>query len=96
MNNKKYLLVSSLIVIAIIFVSLGGYSLYKNNEWTDNEDPNMENQAVKEKDYKEEETEEIIKITSLGNILFHEKQILGAKKGEGYDFKPSFEYIKKE
>ncbi|MBD7911000.1 MULTISPECIES: CapA family protein [Clostridium] len=40
------------------------------------------------------EVKETIKITSLGNILFHEKQLLGAKTRDGYDFNPSFDYIK--
>lgn len=35
-----------------------------------------------------------IRITSIGNILFHGKQLLGAKTKDGYDFNPSFSYIK--
>ncbi|MDS0526267.1 CapA family protein [Clostridium sp. SHJSY1] len=35
-----------------------------------------------------------IKITSVGNILFHGKQLVGAKTKDGYDFKPSFNYMK--
>lgn len=37
-----------------------------------------------------------IKISSVGNIIFHGKQITGAKTDNGYDFNPSFQYIKDE
>ena len=50
-------------------------------------------------DEKEEEAienEEIkyIDIVSLGNLIIHQSQINGAKNENGYDFSPSFQYIK--
>lgn len=35
-----------------------------------------------------------ITIVSVGNILFHDSQLKGAKIGKEYDFGPSFDYVK--
>lgn len=43
---------------------------------------------------KKEKVSEEIKIISVGNILFHDTQLIGAKNGSTYDFNPSFEYVK--
>ena len=38
--------------------------------------------------------ENVVTLTSVGNIIFHQSQIDGAKDGKTYDFSKSFEYIK--
>lgn len=53
--------------------------------------------AQEEKSLKNEKpkrSDETVTITSLGNIMFHESQIKFAKTAKGYDFKPSFTYLK--
>lgn len=42
---------------------------------------------------KKEKTSDI-KLISVGNILFHDTQLIGAKTETGYDFNPSFQYMK--
>lgn len=51
-----------------------------------------EEEIIKEK--KSSRKPEDILITSLGNIMFHGNQIKAANTGNGYDFEPSFIYIK--
>ncbi|WP_180269222.1 CapA family protein [Clostridium cadaveris] len=55
------------------------------------------NQLYKEKDEIKAELpndEDTITLTSVGNIIFHQSQIDGAKEGKSYDFSKSFEYVK--
>lgn len=47
--------------------------------------------AIKEK---EEDKVNTITISTLGNMMFHQKQLDGAVTEDGYDFSPSFEHIK--
>lgn len=80
-------------ILVIIISSIGLLKLKDNNDDNDillksiinDEDTSTINISKKEKE---------ISITSVGNILFHDKQIEGAKTLEGYDFTPSFQYIK--
>lgn len=57
----------------------------------ENKDKEKEN---KEKDEAKENLDEIIKISSIGNIIIHSPQLPAAYTGDGYDFSPSFQYIK--
>lgn len=52
-----------------------------------------EEKSSKEENKNEKGSEEI-KIISVGNIIFHDTQLIGAKNGTSYDFNPSFEYVK--
>lgn len=52
------------------------------------------NDQEKKQDEKPKRKDETITITSLGNIMFHDSQIKFAKTANGYDFKPSFKYLK--
>lgn len=53
-----------------------------------------ENKEAEKKEEKPKRQDETITITSLGNIMFHESQIKFARTADGYDFKPSFKYLK--
>lgn len=55
------------------------------------------NELYKEKDENKVElskNEETVTLTSVGNIIFHQSQIDGAKEGKSYNFSKSFEYVK--
>lgn len=95
----------ALVLMAGISIT-GGYwyskdNLHNSKSNTLNNNANIMNDK-KEKDTinreekasKEEKNAEEIKIISVGNILFHDEQLLGAKNGSTYDFNPSFQYVK--
>lgn len=91
---SKFLNISKIIagILVAAFIIGGCIMLFIKND-------NKGHVKIKKKPKKIEsisknEYENTIKITALGNILFHEKQLLGAKTKDGYDFSPSFEYIK--
>lgn len=52
------------------------------------------NEEEKKKEEKPKRKDETVTITSLGNIMFHDSQIKFARTADGYDFKPSFKYLK--
>ncbi len=67
----------------------GGNESSGGNEVDENNNDNGED--GKNKGVGQEDT---IKISSLGNIIFHDKQLQGAKTNKGYDFSESFKYVK--
>lgn len=72
----------SILLFCNISMKMGIYNQNKNN---------IKHQMPSKVKPTEDKT---IVITSVGNILFHEKQLLGAATKDGYDFNPSFAYIK--
>ena len=97
--NKILKLVSIIVFLTAVVILANTYSkrneenIYLNNGIDDTE--RVEN-SVDEKEEEAIENEEIkyIDIVSLGNLIIHQSQINGAKNENGYDFSPSFQYIK--
>ena len=98
-KNKILKIVSSIVFLTVVVVLANTYSkrneenIYLNNGI--DETGRVEN-SVDEKEQEAIENEEIkyIDIVSLGNLIIHQSQINGAKNENGYDFSPSFQYIK--
>ena len=98
-KNKILKIVSSIVFLTAVVVLANTYSkrneenIYLNNGIDETE--RVEN-SVDEKEEEAIENEEIkyIDIVSLGNLIIHQSQINGAKNENGYDFSPSFQYIK--
>ena len=98
-KNKILKIVSSIVFLTAVVVLANTYSkrneenIYLNNGI--DETGRVEN-SVDEKEEEAIEKEEIkyIDIVSLGNLIIHQSQINGAKNENGYDFSPSFQYIK--
>ena len=98
-KNKILKIVSSIVFLTAVVVLANTYSkrneenLYLNNGI--DKTGRVEN-SVDEKEEEAIENEEIkyIDIVSLGNLIIHQSQINGAKNENGYDFSPSFQYIK--
>ena len=98
-KNKILKIVSSIVFLTAVVVLANTYSkrneenIYLNNGI--DETGRVEN-SVDEKEEETIENEEIkyIDIVSLGNLIIHQSQINGAKNENGYDFSPSFQYIK--
>ena len=99
MKNQILKLISSIVFLTAVVVLANTYSkrneenIYLNNGI--DETGRVEN-SVDEKEEEAIENEEIkyIDIVSLGNLIIHQSQINGAKNENGYDFSPSFQYIK--
>lgn len=89
-RNKKRRLINTLIGISVtIVLSLSVIVVYLNLS-IGKQDLNInERKPANIKQQNEE-----IKLTSLGNILFHKKQLDGAFSDGKYDFTPSFKHIK--
>ena len=98
-KNKILKIVSSIVFLTAVVVLANTYSkrneenIYLNNGI--DKTGRVEN-SVDEKEQEAIENEEIkyIDIVSLGNLIIHQSQINGAKNENGYDFSPSFQYIK--
>ena len=98
-KNKILKIISSIVFLTAVVVLANTYSkrneenIYLNNGI--DETGRVEN-SVDEKEEEAIENEEIkyIDIVSLGNLIIHQSQINGAKNENGYDFSPSFQYIK--
>ena len=98
-KNKILKIVSSIVFLTAVVVLASTYSkrneenIYLNNGI--DKTGRVEN-SVDEKEEEAIENEEIkyIDIVSLGNLIIHQSQINGAKNENGYDFSPSFQYIK--
>ena len=98
-KNNILKIVSSIVFLTAVVVLANTYSkrneenIYLNNGIDETE--RIEN-SVDEKEQEAIENEEIkyIDIVSLGNLIIHQSQINGAKNENGYDFSPSFQYIK--
>ena len=98
-KNKILKIVSSIVFLTAVVVLANTYSkrneenIYLNNGI--DKTGRVEN-SVDEKEEEAIENEEIkyIDIVSLGNLIIHQSQINGAKYVNGYDFSPSFQYIK--
>lgn len=97
---KKFRKISSIVVMISIIIFTGYFAAkFINAKETtkDNSDKdkatedNIDNPNINGNEVKEDNT---IKISSLGNIIFHDKQLQAAKTDTGYDFKESFKYIK--
>lgn len=93
----------ALVLIAGISIA-GGYWFSKENIYNRkvsklNNNANIidvkkEKAVSTNEENKKEKASEEIKIISVGNILFHDTQLIGAKNGSTYDFNPSFQYVK--
>lgn len=93
----------ALVLIAGISIA-GGYWFSKENIYNRkvsklNNNANIidvkkEKTVSTNEENKKEKASEEIKIISVGNILFHDTQLIGAKNGSTYDFNPSFQYVK--
>lgn len=93
----------ALVLIAGISIA-GGYWFSKENIYNRkvsklNNNANIidvkkEKAVSTNEENKKEKVSEEIKIISVGNILFHDTQLIGAKNGSTYDFNPSFQYVK--
>ena len=98
-KNKILKIVSSIVFLTAVVVLANTYSKrHEENIYLNNgidETGRVEN-SVDEKEEEAIENEEIkyIDIVSLGNLIIHQSQINGAKNENGYDFSPSFQYIK--
>ena len=98
-KNKILKIVSSIVFLTAVVVLANTYSkrneenIYLNNGI--DKTGRVEN-SVDEKEQEAIENEEIkyIDIVSLGNLIIHQSQINGAKNENGYNFSPSFQYIK--
>lgn len=104
MKMKVLKLICSL---GIILGLIMGFNLFKNNNdnnlliTINNKNDSEQNLNNNEDEVNDIETnkdetssEKIIEILSLGNIIIHDKQLQGAKTENGYDFSPSFKYIR--
>ena len=99
-SNMIKILMSMMFLVAIVVLANTYYKEKENEEniYLNNgidETGRVEN-SVDEKEEEAIENEEIkyIDIVSLGNLIIHQSQINGAKNENGYDFSPSFQYIK--
>lgn len=98
-KNKILKIVSSIVFLTAVVVLANTYSkrneenIYLNNGI---DKTGRIEDSVDEKEEEAIENEEIkyIDIVSLGNLIIHQSQINGAKNENGYDFSPSFQYIK--
>lgn len=97
-KNLWNLIIPIILILSVSFAAV--YYVDKNtnsNGDSDNKvvknngDNEKENQG--KKDNQQDEEENTIKISSLGNVIFHEKQLQGAKTNNGYDFSESFKYV---
>lgn len=96
----------SLVIIAALVIGFNMISGTSNNKvLASNENSNSNNAKEVEDEVEDENNsiesneaeindDNIIEILSLGNIIIHDKQLEGAKIENGYDFSPSFKYIK--
>lgn len=96
-NKSKYrnLIACGAAILGFTLIILSGIILFnKSTETKSNhkQDKIIQFNETKGKIAEKENT--TIKISSVGNIIFHGKQITGAKTDDGYDFNPSFQYIK--
>ena len=101
---KKIRKITSLLVMISIIVFTGYFAAKYVNSTKAREDNTNKNNITDnniehvEKDNNkgnnQENKDNTIKISSLGNIIFHEKQLQGAKTETGYDFSESFKYVK--
>ena len=98
-KNKILKIVSSIVFLTAVVVLANTYSkrneenIYLNNGI--DETGRVENSVdEKEEEAIENEERKYIDIVSLGNLIIHQSQINGAKNENGYDFSPSFQYIK--
>lgn len=98
-KNKILKIFSSIVFLTAVVVVVSMYSkkneenIYLNNGIDETE---RISNSVDEEGQEKVEAEEIkyIDIMSLGNLIIHQSQIDGAKNENGYDFSPSFQYIK--
>ena len=98
-KNKILKIVSSIVFLTAVVVLANTYSkrneenIYLNNGidktgTVENSGDEREEEAIENEEIK------YIDIVSLGNLIIHQSQINGAKNENGYDFSPSFQYIK--
>ena len=89
-KNKILKIVSSIVFLTAVVVLANTYS--KRNE----ENIYLNNGIDETEENSDSVNEEVqyVDIISLGNLIIHQSQINGAKNENGYDFSPSFQYIK--
>ncbi|MCQ2969183.1 MAG: CapA family protein [Clostridium sp.] len=89
-KNEILKITSSILLLFVVIALTSIYSKkFKANVYLNSISTNQ----VEEKEIEDEETK-YIDIISLGNLIIHQSQIDGAKNENGYDFSPSFQYIK--
>ena len=97
---KKVRKITSLVVMITIIVFTGYFAAKYVNSKKASEDNTKKNNITDnnienlEENNNQDNKDNTIKISSLGNIIFHEKQLQGAKTETGYDFSESFKYVK--
>lgn len=103
---KKIIVI--LIMVILLLLPLLGYTIYKDfyNSSTDViidipekdiDEGEVEGPEIEEIEEVEEAKTSNIKLLAVGDIMFHSPQFKAAydKESNSYDFKPSFQYIKK-
>lgn len=109
-KNLMTLILSILLIITVSLVSMHFVGKKKNSNNNNNLVENNGGDAVPgdndvAENNKDDESfekgeiageEDTIKISSLGNIIFHDKQLQGSKTDTGYDFSESFKYVKEK
>lgn len=98
-KNKILKIVSSIVFLTAVVVLANTYSkrneenIYLNNG-IDVVEAAEDSVNKNQQEATEKEEVKYIDIISLGNLIIHQSQINGAKNENGYDFSPSFQYIK--
>lgn len=83
---------SSELVLGELEDSKGNKENLEKNK--DKENSETEGIEKENKEITKHDVGQIIKISSIGNIIIHSPQLPAAYNGNGYDFSPSFEYVK--
>ena len=98
-KNKILKIISSIVFLTAVVVLANIYSkkneenIYLNNG-IDVVEAAEDSVNKNQQEATEKEEVKYIDIISLGNLIIHQSQINGAKNENGYDFSPSFQYIK--
>ena len=98
-KNKILKIISSIVFLTAVVVLANIYSkkneenIYLNNG-IDGVEAAEDSVNKNQQEATEKEEVKYIDIISLGNLIIHQSQINGAKNENGYDFSPSFQYIK--
>ena len=90
-SNMIKILMSMMFLVAIVVLA---NTYYKEKENEENIYLNNGIDETEENSDSVNEEVQYVDIISLGNLIIHQSQINGAKNENGYDFSPSFQYIK--
>lgn len=90
-SKKKRIIKYTVFSLTALLICIIGINVYKNVAISSDSINVVEN---KPENIQNKPLDRSITISSLGNIIFHDKQIKGAEKDGGYDFTPSFRFVK--